>query len=439
MRIAFVSLFLGLTLGAYPVELAVEGPVSAVELLLDGAVVGRMEAAPWSGRIDFGSALVPHELVARALDADGQEVARARQWINLPRPEAEVEILLEGAPLPSSVRLAFQSRTGEAPTSILVSLDGQPLVVGPDNRAPLPAWDPESAHVLSAEVRFPSNMVARKDAVFGGKYGSEVSTDLTAVPVRALKGKLTKAALQGRLLAEGKPLPVAAVEEDPAEVFLVRDLGSVDGIRKLAGAGGKRRTEQGIGMQKRLGIESDYLRYEIGLRKDDEVRFVRPVTRTFSSSSGPRVELFDWSRPFKVEDGGLYWLLTRVVTTGNVGEQRLADAVAVAGLQAMAGSRPRAVVLILGGDPKDVSRYDPATVRRYLAAIRVPLFVWTFDGSSVPSGWGEAENVSNVTRLRRAVAKLKDEIESQRIVWVEGVHLPQSIALAPGTPEIELP
>lgn len=97
MQIAFVTLFLGLTLGAYPVEVSVEGPVAAVELLLDGASVGRIAGPPWTGQVDFGTALQPHELVARALDAQGQEVARARQWINLPRPEAEAEVVLEGS------------------------------------------------------------------------------------------------------------------------------------------------------------------------------------------------------------------------------------------------------------------------------------------------------------------------------------------------------
>ena len=181
MQIAFITLFLGLALGPHSVELAVEGPVASVELLLDGTVAGRIEEPPWKGEISFGSTLVPHELVARALDAEGREVARARQWVNLPRPPAEVEIVLEGTGNPSKARLTWQSRTGAQPTSIHLTLDGRPLALGPDGRAALTAYDPESAHVLSAELHFPSNVVARRDAVFGGKYGSEVSTDLTAV------------------------------------------------------------------------------------------------------------------------------------------------------------------------------------------------------------------------------------------------------------------
>jgi hypothetical protein len=446
MQIAFVTLFLGLALGPHAVELAVEGPVASVELLLDGAVAGRIEKPPWKGEIDFGSALVPHELVARALDAEGREIARTRQWVNLPRPPAEVEIVLEGAGRPSKARLTWQSRTGEQPTSIHLTLDGQPLTLGPDGRAALPAYDPESAHVLSAELHFPANVVARKDAVFGGKYGSEVSTDLTAVPVRVRRGKLTEASLQGQLLAGGKPLSVAAVEKGPAEVFVVRDLGAGEALDEL-GEVKKRRTEQGHGMNRRLTIEPDYLRYEIGLRKEDEVRFVFPVPRTYSAS-GQRAELFDWSRAFTLRDGGMHWLLTRLeAPNGAPGDQRLADAVAVAGIQALSGSRPRAVVLVLGAAPEDASLTDPARVRQYLASVRVPLFVWSvakpMEKNAAPSSalaaWGKVEDVSTVTRLRAAVARLRDELESQRIVWVEGTHLPQSIVLGAGAAGVELP
>lgn len=444
MQIAFVTLFLGLTLGAYPIELAVEGPAAAVELALDGAVVARIDGPPWSGRIDFGKTLAPHELVARALDADGRELARARQWVNLPRPAAEVEIVLEGAGCPTVARLTWQSRTGAQPTSIRLTLDGRPLDLGPDGRAALAAYDPESSHVLSAELHFPSNVVARRDAVFGGRYGSEVSTDLTAVPVRVRRGKLRESALHGQLLAGGTPLAVAAVDEGPAEVFVVRDLGAGEALREL-GDVRPRRIIRGQGLNRTMTIENDYLRYEIALRKQDEVRFVWPLARSFSGSGLP-AELFDQSRAFTLEDGGMHWLLTRTTAAKPSGGQRLADAVAVAGLQALAGSRPRAVVLVLGSAPEDASRYDPATVRQYLASVRVPLFVWSVEkpaeknaaASPALAAWGAVEDVSTIPRLRSAVSRLRRELESQRIVWVEGTHLPQSITLRPGAAGVEL-
>ena len=68
-----------------------------------------------------------------------------------------------------------------------------------------------------------------------------------------------------------------------------------------------------------------------------------------------------------------------------------------------------------GGSPEDASRYDPATVRRYLAAIRVPLYVWSVEkggaGSPALASWGEVEDVSSLGRLRRAVERLRDDLE----------------------------
>ncbi len=50
MNIAFLSLFFGLISGPYPVELAVDGPASAVEVLVDGRSAarsrGRLEGHP---------------------------------------------------------------------------------------------------------------------------------------------------------------------------------------------------------------------------------------------------------------------------------------------------------------------------------------------------------------------------------------------------------
>src|SRR6185436_8526278 len=128
-QIAFLTLFLGLTLGPQPIELTATGPVAAVELLLDGAPAGRLTGPPWKGQIDFGSSLVPHQLVARALDTQGNEIARAQQWLNLPRSPAEVDVLLENgaAGRPVAVRLIWQSLTGESPSAIAVTFDGKPL------------------------------------------------------------------------------------------------------------------------------------------------------------------------------------------------------------------------------------------------------------------------------------------------------------------------
>jgi hypothetical protein len=164
--------------------------------------------------------------------------------------------------------------------------------------------------------------------------------------------------------------------------------------------------------------------------------------------------LFDTSRMIPAEEAGLAWLLAHVehpaAAAGPVGGQRFTDAVGVAGLQAAAGGRPRAVVLVLGGGNQaaDASQYTVAEVRGYLTALRVPLHVWTLERPAKPAkggdspaaaavaaqalpAWPEAVDVSSLSKLRGAVEALKQDLASQVIVWVEGSHLPESIELAP--------
>ncbi len=94
--IAFASLFLGLIVGPEPIEILVGDEVAAVELRLDGRTVGELRGAPWRLVCDFGPQLRPHELLAVAYDLNRREIARARQWINLPRRPAEASVMLDG-------------------------------------------------------------------------------------------------------------------------------------------------------------------------------------------------------------------------------------------------------------------------------------------------------------------------------------------------------
>ncbi|HSN88582.1 MAG TPA: hypothetical protein VL025_17605 [Thermoanaerobaculia bacterium] len=437
-QIAFLTLFLGLTLGPQPMELTVTGPVAVVEILLDGAPVARFEEPPWSGRIDFGPALLPHELVARALDDQGTEISRVRQWVNLPRAPAEVEILFEQAPGGRRVagQLIWRSRTGENPSAMAVTFDGEPLIPDAQGRIVLPPHDPETVHVLSAELRFSGSLVARKDVAFGGELGDEVSTELTAVPVRLRKGQRLPPPeqMRGWFLSGGRPLPVAAVEEGPAELFVVRDLTAWEELRNLETEGKSR------SVLSEVQRNPQYRRFLLMLGKEDTVRFVWPVARSVTSAGLP-AELFDMSRDLGSGDGGLLWFLSHLLPrVDNPGKQRLTDAVAVGGLQALYGNRRRAVLLVLGERPVDVSRSDPALVRRYLESIRVPFFVWTLGDPAVSgAAWGGGTEVSSLVKMRKAFARLEKDLEAQRIVWLNGRHLPQSIELSPAVAAVLAP
>ncbi len=443
--IAFATLLLGLISGVYPIEVTIGGAVTAVEITLDGAPAGRLTGPPWVARVDLGSDIRPRELTARGLDAEGREVARATQWLNLPRPPAEVEIVLENGAdgTPQAAVLTWQSVSGVKPVSIGVTLDGQPLVVDDKGRAALPSRDLKVTHVLTAELWFPPGLLARKDVVFGGEYGSHVSTELTAVPVRRRQGVSLPPLedLQGWFVAGGQPLPVAAVEDGPGKVILVRLPGGTEILDKLV-PGRRQSSAPGLRNETRLGREDRIrsLRYEMRLGKEDRLRFLSLSSNPYRTSRVP-AELFDMTREIPYEEGGLFWHLTNSrVLHDSEKQRRIADAVAVAGLQAAAENYRRAVVLVLGGDGEDSSRYDPATVRRYLESIRVPLFVWSLYGPETADArrWGGAEDISTVHKLSAAVARLRAELDAQRIVWLEGRHLPQAIGLSTNAQGVEL-
>lgn len=445
--IVFLTLLLGLVSGTVPIEVATGGPVSRVEVLLDGVPVREIAAPPWSAAVNLGSDLQPHVLVARALDAEGGEIARTAQWINLPRPAAEVEVVLESglSGKPATARLFWQSVDNAAPASIGLTLDGEPLVLDAERRVALPKLDLKDPHVLTAEVWFRPGVSGRRDVAFGGVYGSAIATELTAVPVRVPKaggGSIAPSALHGRFTAAGQPLEVAAVEEGEGKVIVVR----VPDAQLLS----DRWTpfDRGIEAHGEPPKQEEIVSGTGGPRHDlysalslgggSVARLLSPLARGFAGPGVP-ADLFEVSRDLSARDGGLLRILTRLnlsVSRPPATPQRIADAVAVAGLHAAIENRRRAVVLVLGDGEGDASRYTPEQVRRYLAAIRVPLFVWSPYGTKgkAAQAWGAgvAEDVSTLPKLYRAFDRLKADLDSQRIVWVEGRHLPQTVSLAPG-------
>ena len=419
--IAFASLFLGLVLGHNTVGAIVEGPVAAVEFQLDGEPIARLGKPPWSTRIDLGADISPHELTARALDSSGVEVARARQWLNLPRPQAETEVVLERDDSGRAIaaRLSFQSLVGSRPVTVTATLDGKSLSVDGTGRIALPPYDTGTTHLLSAQVSFSESVQSRADVVLGGASGDEAKSELTAIPVRVGRREPeTVEELQGSFEKAGHPLRVVAVEEGSALVLIVRDRGNAEASKVL---GGNRYYFPSLARA---------LTFEMRLSREDRMRLVWPVSTHYAD---PRIssDLFDTSRDFTSEYGGLHWLLTQVYRPGgNLPEQRYADAAAVAGLEAYESCARRAVVVVLG-TPTDSSRMAPQSVRRYLQKVRVPLYVWSLVRPTAPQieRWGTVEDVSSIDRLRKAFRTLKKDVESQRVVWIEGKHLPQQVEL----------
>ena len=193
--VTFLTLFLGLTTGIRPVEVAVGPGVAAVELRLDGRAVATLAQPPWRTPVDLGLEPEPHELLAIGRNAAGVEVVRARQMVNMSRPPAEAVLLL----LPGSggrtrrARLTWQSALGMPPERIAVTFDGQPVPLEPSREIALPDYVPEQVHFLRAELDFPDNLVASAEIIFGGHDVDEARAELTGIPVA-----LHRAAADGR-------------------------------------------------------------------------------------------------------------------------------------------------------------------------------------------------------------------------------------------------
>ncbi len=442
--IAFVTLFLGLVVGNESVVLLVGDSVAEVELQLDGQVVEVLRDEPWATVCDFGAELRPHELVAVAYDAERKEVARAQQWINLPRPPADAALVLErgAGGRATTAHLTWESVVGSEPRSVHISMDGKPLEVADPRHFPLPDHDPRKLHFLRAELDFSQNVATTLEVVFGGTYADRVSIDLTAVPVVVEQGTRMPALedLRGRFSRQGRALRVVAVEDGPAEILVVRD----EGVRPTLSRYG-RTSQQAMRQRALVGNASfsgsaESLRFRMTLKGDHQIRFLWPFSKRQEQLT---FDVLSPSQPYNAADGGFYWLLTDVQPPSVTAEgQRLADAVVVAGLLAAGRNRRRAVVLVAGADAVDASRFSTSSARGFLRHLRVPLVVWSPQeeaGAEVSVGdWGPATDVSSLRKLERAVRDLNRRLERQRIVWLDGTHPPQDIEFAAETAGVRL-
>jgi len=404
--------------GVHEVEVAVDPSVASVEIFLDGESIGIAEGPLWTVECDFGESVRPHLLEAIGRNTSGAEIGRARQVVNLPKAEAEVQIILEeGLPeAPETVRVITESAQRLEPVAIFVTFDGRSLLPERDGRFRLPSYDHREMHLLGAEAHFPDGVTARSDITFGGAYGSLVATELTAVAVEVEGNRpVTVADFEGVLRARGDILSVAAVDQQGARLYFVRDRGAWPTLRRL-----------GFSMD-RTGAKYGYL---VRTEKDLPVNRDRFHLVVPNPTRQRGLALFPFSGAFDLKRRGLPWLAAHVENElGAATGQQLAEAVAVAGMRAAGGGSPRAVVLVLSKDAVDYSRFRPQAVRDYLWALRVPLFVWTTEDKGLTGDWGEARRVSTLGSLGKASRRVLKNLKRQRIVWIEGRHLPNDIEL----------
>jgi hypothetical protein len=409
-EIGFEPPLFGLVSGPRRLTFTASPEVASLEVLLDGVAVGALRAPPWALDVDFG-ALAPHEVSAVARDDRGREIGRARQEVNLPRPLAEAEfstrVHADGS---STVALHWSSALGERPQAIRVILDGRPRQTGSSHQFRLPKLGPGS-HILRAELHFRTNVDAVAETVLGEETPITTAADLSAVAVWAASTPRA-GGLAGAIASSGRSLTVVAVEDPGGEIAIVFDESARERLARLV------RQYTGV----RFSAWS-----AAPLAKGHFARLVWPWPSPAFSRG--RYDVFPWSERFGGEDGGLLAILSRNRPPPDLaGPQRLADAVALAGLSVISPSKKRVVLLVLGPG-RDASKASPKESRGYLSKIGVPLVVWSLGPSREESPWGRATPIETTRDLESAMRTLTDLVQRQRIVWVSGRHVPGTLTL----------
>jgi hypothetical protein len=423
-QIAFVTLFLGLTLGVRPVEIRITGPVHHVEIRLDDKVQTVMSAPPWRTSIDLSDHLLPHRLAAVAMDAAGRELARAEQTINLPRRPAEAQIVLERdlTGKPAKVHLLWQSIDADKPISASLTIDGEPVKLDSNLTAVIASVDSIHPHLLRGRVEGSNGFVAETEIAFGGGLEAQAQRKLFGIPIRTLsKDAVLTPSTAGQWLSTRDGAAAAvAVEELAGEVIIVREPLNVEAVERLEHG------RAGGAMPAPLAESS-----AAAVRHSQpQARFVWPAAS--AAATALPTYIMPLTRPFDFSNADEFKaVLARVAAPRSAKHLSYTDAVAAAGLRAATTQRPRAVVLVLGERPRDDSELSPQQVREYLRAVGVPLFVWSLVPRGAAPGWNDVVDVSSPKAFRHAFDTLNDSLRSQRIVWIDGDYLPTEIAVSP--------
>ncbi len=448
--IEFVTLLLGLATGAQTVELSVSEQVALVEVRLDGSFIGGLTGSPWLVDCDFGEQLATHELVATAFDAERQKLQTIRQWVNLPRNRVEARLALDGiagdrsAAEPATARLIWTALDHQGPPEVRLTFDGQPLPAGDLEAIQLPPHDLRGLHLLRAEVKFSDTDQAHAELVFGGTYRDQVSTELTAVVFETGKRLPGAEKMAGWMRKGDQPLEVVAIDRGPVNLLVVRERSeaTLDGLRQVGYDYLKALVEPGRASL-RMPPQPGPVTPPSVLGEGGRVRFVFPTidreqVRVGQGAAPLAIEQVPVSRDVS-DRGRLFDVLTNHFWSPDeapAAEQQLADAVAIAGVEAATGDRRRAVLLIRSGATEDTSRFSPAEVRGYLRRLGVPLYVWSIAAESESLPWGKENDVSTYKRMNQALDDLRKTLKKQVVVWVEGAHLSHQVELTAKAKEL---
>lgn len=426
--IEITTLLLGLMAGPRTVAFTAAPQVASVVFHLDGEVVVGVVPEDGGGvaRVPLGAELMPHRVTAVAYDEAGREIGRDDEWVNLPRPEIDTELVLHGDPwAPERASLVWE-HLARRPVTLERSeawLDDRPLAVADPADFALPRLDPDVPHVLRLDVTFSNGERIELARSFGGGAIDEVETRLVAMRLAVRPGEAwpDDAGAVAACLAAPEGARVHGVEEDAAEVFVVQDLSAEPLVAHVLQDRRRARPRAGT------GARND--RHLMPLGEGVLLRKVWPVPARVEHG-GASLTLFPTTDPDQASGRGMVSVLRERHRSPRGAKQRLDQAVAVAGYRAYGSGRPSAVVLLVGPDPSDAGPRSPAAVRTYLAALGVPLHVWSLGGGRGAEEWGATADVETYLDLENAVGELRRDLERQRLVWLSGVALPQDVRFA---------
>src|SRR5438270_6161766 len=285
-------------------------------------------------------------------------------------------------------------------------IDGKPVPLDKSGAvALLPRLDMKRPHVITGEMKFEDGFVTRREMVIGGEMTDTAEVELTPIGVR--QSGAAPANLGDCFTSAGAPLRVGAMENAPALAVFVIDPDPKEPLRSLSPAVSP--------------LKHTEARHLYALDSGTSMRVIFPIAERRQSTNNSTAMLFPPSNDVAADEAGLLWFLTRPYEkfVDDAAPRQFADAVGVAGLNAITGAHRRAVVLVLS--PRDdASAHSARSVRRYLASIGVPLFVWSATGPhpELRDAWGEIADISSPAKLQTAVDRLRAELKLQRVAWV---------------------
>jgi hypothetical protein len=317
-------------------------------------------------------------------------------------------------------------------------VDGVPVTPDADGSILVP--NDSGIHIVSAWVEFEDGFVARTEKIVSGSSVGRSVSELTAIALVAAEGsadlgpddlhashRSSEAVLTIRAVDRSAPQVVAVVSREARKRLTMHELmtrrDERQGRRFLIAPPGERWVNKVGGA---VDNSRTSLRHQLPTLRQIDPSVEGQTTTPLSPS------LFPMTEPTAMAPQTVRTLAIDNEGEDDLREQRISDALVIAGAMAHAGGTPRAVLLVVHREDNDTSHQTKAEAVAYLKALNVPLVIWTTGGTKgVSTGWGEAQGLINGTQsMIEAGAKLFSMLDHQWIAWVEGAWLPREVVLS---------